>query len=71
MVVLSSKVPMQKLLEFCGYQQTEKAGVYRSEQAGFRFVDLVLLNQLKDTPYNAPYKLFTSRQKEKGFLRFR
>ncbi len=65
MVVLSSKITVSELLKTCGYKPSDKSGVYRSEQAAFRFVDLILLNELADTPYNGPYKLFASRPKQR------
>lgn len=64
-ILLSSKSTSEKFLSSCGYKLTGKNGVYRSTQVGFRFVDLILLNELSDTTYNAPFKLFASRRKER------
>jgi signal recognition particle subunit SEC65 len=64
-VVMSSKSSRGNLLKSCGYVESEKKGVYISTVPAFRHVNIILLNGLADTSYNAPYKLFAGRRVER------
>ncbi|MDM8517094.1 hypothetical protein QUF76_12905 [Desulfobacterales bacterium HSG16] len=63
--IASSKSPSRKILERHGYRPSDKAGVYHSQYSMVRFIPLIALNDLADKPYNALYRLFGSRKKEK------
>ncbi|MCB0064691.1 MAG: hypothetical protein KDE19_21355, partial [Caldilineaceae bacterium] len=61
--LLSAKSPSRATLADLGFQPTEQAGIYRSEQAVLCRVTLVLLNELANEPHNAYVKCFASRQR--------
>ncbi|MDJ0840335.1 MAG: hypothetical protein QNK37_27745 [Acidobacteriota bacterium] len=62
--IVTSKTPDSYTLRDHGYQLTDKPGVYRSNQQSASYVDMIILNELENTPYNVAFKLFASRMKE-------
>ncbi len=68
-VVASAKTQRKETLQRLGYGETALAGVYRSRYPLVKDILLLVLNELADTPYNAPIKCFASRKhvKQKAF----
>lgn len=64
-VLLVSKTPRRATLAEFDYEGTEHAGVYKSHNRAFRYVLLIVLNQLGDEPHNMFVKCFASRPKER------
>ncbi len=64
-VVASAKTPRKTTLERLGYAKTEWAGVYRSRYPVLQDILLLALNELAETPHNAPMKCFASRRQVK------
>ncbi len=64
-VVASAKTPRHETLQRLGYEETNTAGVYRSQYPLVKDILLLVLNELADTPYNAPIKCFASRKQVK------
>ena len=62
--VVSSKTPNAQTLRDFGYATTDHAGVYQSKNVFLAAIDLIVLNELENTAYNAPLKCFASRKKE-------
>ncbi len=60
--VVSAKTPQAEFLIEYGYAPSELPGVYRSRIAGWRRVELLVLNELSTEPYNAFFKCFASRK---------
>ena len=53
--------PSNGVLEQYGYQATEQAGIYRSDNIFIKELPLILLNELSDEAHNVFFKLFASR----------
>ena len=64
-VIISSKTPSQKFRMDFGYQESDRPGVWRSNEAILDILDILVLNDLSDAPHNLFIKCFASRQKEK------
>ncbi|MCP4356395.1 MAG: hypothetical protein GY796_00030, partial [Chloroflexi bacterium] len=64
-VVASAKTPRKATLERLGYTETTCEGVYRSQYSVLEDIVLLVLNELADTPHNAPIKCFASRRQVK------
>ena len=64
--LISSKTPNTDILKRTGFESTGKNGVYASEIPCFETINVILLNEIDDTPHNAVFKCFASRQKEKN-----
>lgn len=64
-VLLVSKTPRKATLAEFEYEATEHAGVYKSHNRAFRYVTLLVLNDLSDEPHNMFVKCFASRAKER------
>jgi hypothetical protein len=62
--LLVSKTPRRATLAEFEYEPTEYAGVYKSQNRAFRYVTLIVLNDLSDEPHNMFVKCFASREKE-------
>lgn len=62
--LLVSKTPRRATLVEFEYEPTEYAGVYKSQNRAFRYVTLIVLNDLSDEPHNMFVKCFASREKE-------
>ncbi len=63
--IASAKTPSRKTLEKYGYMPSNKAGIYRGNHNPLKILTLISLNELANEPYNALYRLFGSRKKEK------
>jgi hypothetical protein len=57
--------PQQDTRKPYGYDKTLYPGVYHSPHQLEKRIQLISLNELADTPYNAVFKLFATHQKEK------
>jgi len=64
--LISAKTPNTDILKCSGFEPTEKKGVYASKIPFFDTITVILLNEIDDTPHNAIFKCFASRQKEKN-----
>jgi hypothetical protein len=65
-VIISAQTPQGDLLARFGFKPTALPGVYRCEDSPWCGTILViLLNELANTPQNAPLKCFASRQRER------
>ncbi|MCP4397520.1 MAG: hypothetical protein GY801_09515 [bacterium] len=64
-VLASSRKPHKATLAALGYEATAQAGVFRSTCHVIRKVLLLSLNDLENTPHNATFKCFASRQRER------
>ena len=62
--VVMSTTPRKTTLEKYGYYQTEKVGIYQTDNPLADDLTLILLNKLPPEEYNAFVKLFASRKKE-------
>ena len=62
--LVCSQTPHQSGLRRFGFQPTNQPGVYRSQSPLVERVTLITLNDLADTPHNAAFKIFASRQAE-------
>ncbi len=62
-VIVSAKQPRQTTLERLGFVETATKGVYRNENALVEQVQLLSLNRLPDTTYNAYFKLLASQKR--------
>lgn len=60
--VVSGKTPSRKFLTEYGYVPSELPGIYRTPTAGWSRVELLVLNELQNEPYNAFFKCFASRK---------
>ena len=63
--LLVSKTPRRATLAEFEYEPTKHAGVYKSQNRAFRYVTLIVLNDLSDEPHNMFVKCFASREKER------
>ena len=63
--ILSAKTPRRTVLVKYGYQASDLPGVYRSSNPVLRDIQLLVLNELRNEPFNAYVKCFASRKKEK------
>jgi hypothetical protein len=63
--LVCAKTPRSKVLEKFTYKQSGHEGVYTSQMPVFRWVMLIILNDLSDEAHNAWIKCFASRPKEK------
>lgn len=63
--LISSKTPATDILERFGFQQNRTPGVYLSQNPWTSTLRIILLNELADTPGNAPIKCFASRMEER------
>ncbi|MCP4105618.1 MAG: hypothetical protein GY749_08795, partial [Desulfobacteraceae bacterium] len=63
--MVSAKTPIKRRLKMFGYVQTKHKGVYLNESYVVKPVQLILLNELADTPHNSFFKCFASRKSEK------
>lgn len=63
--LLVSKTPRRATLAEFEYEPTPYAGVYKSQNRAFRYVTLIILNDLSDEPHNMFVKCFASREKER------
>jgi len=61
--IVSAKTPKKENMKRWGYTMGHYPGVYGSDIPVFRRVRLLLLNELRDTPYNNYFRLFASRKK--------
>ncbi len=64
-VLVSSRTPHKVTLAALGYEAAGQAGVFRSTRHVIRKVLLISLNDLANTPHNAAFKCFASRQRER------
>jgi hypothetical protein len=64
-VIISSKTPSQKFRMDFGYQESDRPGVWRSNEAMLDILHILVLNDLSDAPHNLFIKCFASCQKEK------
>ena len=62
---MCAKTPCPKFLEKFAYKQSQHKGGYTSQMPVFRWVMLIILNDLSDEAHNAWIKCFASRPKEK------
>lgn len=69
-LVASAKTPRDETLQRFGYGKTAWPGVYRSHVPVLEEVLLLVLNELADTPHNAPIKCFARRKpvKQNAFM---
>lgn len=63
--VASSHTPQKEVLAYFGYEATEFAGIYHSQDKWLKRIDLLVLNQLSNEPHNVFFKCFASRKKER------
>jgi hypothetical protein len=63
--IISSKQPHKKTLENFTYVESNKKGVYFSENMPVNNIPLISLNRLVSTDYNSFIKLFASHHKER------
>ncbi len=63
--LLVSMTPNEETLHSFGFKETAYPGVYQSSQLYVKRVTLLVLNDLRDEPYNAYVKLFASRKEIK------
>lgn len=61
--LVSAKTPNKKTLTQYGYQATEQAGIYHSDNIFIESMPLLLLNELSDEAHNVFFKLFASHRK--------
>jgi hypothetical protein len=64
-VIISSKTPSQKFRVDFGYQESDRPGVWHSNNTMLDILDILVLNDLSDAPHNLFIKCFASRKKEK------
>jgi hypothetical protein len=71
--ILSSKTTQHQLLQDYGYELTDQAGIYESDNILLRSIPLISINELPDTLGNIPLKFFASKQSErrKSFKAFK
>jgi hypothetical protein len=73
-VIISAQTPQGDLLVRFGFKPTGIAGVYQCEASPWcGKIRVILLNELADTPHNAPLKCFAShrRERDKAFATIR
>jgi hypothetical protein len=63
--LVSGIKPQQNTRKLYGYNHKLYPGVYESENQVEQRIQLISLNELADTHYNATFKLFATHQKEK------
>jgi hypothetical protein len=65
-VIICSQTPQGDLLARYGFKPTGLPGVYECKTSPWcGTIRIILLNELADTPHNAPLKCFASQQKER------
>ena len=62
--LVCSQTPQKNNRAQFGFQPTDKPGVYQSVSPLVERATLIALNELANTPYNATFKIFASRQAE-------
>ena len=60
-----AKTPSQKFRVDFGYQESDRPGVWHSNNTMLDILDILVLNDLSDAPHNLFIKCFASRKKEK------
>jgi hypothetical protein len=64
-VIISSKTPSQQFRMDFGYQESDRPGVWHSNETMLDILHILVLNDLSDAPHNLFIKCFASRPKEK------
>jgi hypothetical protein len=65
-VILSAQTPQGDLLDRFGFKPVGSPGVYECKESPWcGKIRLIALNELADTPHNAPLKCFASRRSER------
>ena len=64
-VIISSKTPSQQFRMDFGYQESDRPGVWHSNNIMLGILHILVLNDLSDAPHNLFIKCFASRHKEK------
>ena len=64
-VIISSKTPSQKFRMKFGYHESNRPGVWHSNNAMLDILHILVLNDLSDAPHNLFIKCFASSKKEK------
>jgi hypothetical protein len=60
-----AKTPSQKFRMDFGYQESDRPGVWHSNNTMLDILYILVLNDLSDAPHNLFIKCFASRKKEK------
>ena len=63
--LISSKTTRKEVLTRFGYSLSETSGVYMSSNPFVKNIPILSLNELADKPYNAFFKCFASKVREK------
>lgn len=66
MFILCAKTPQEKRLSAFEYGHTDVSGICGSANIYVAHIQILILNQLEDEPYNALVKTFASRMPEKN-----
>ncbi len=64
-VIISSNTPSQQFRMDFGYQESDRPGVWHSNNIMLDILHILVLDDLSDAPHNLFIKCFASRQKEK------